>query len=789
MSRRARDPFSSHQNLRAEQQHQAKRDRHRSSPCGGVPVVIPKANITIFWSAAERKNRLEYRIRARWTPPTEDTDGFPLDPSEYEAQAQAVKADGTDADSIALPTDPVTYKKALRKKKVGAPTDADDYPAVDFGRATNPKSWRWKVRVRSANANGCYGDWSEWTDAVLPGNGETEPLPPAPTFVSMDFSDEDKYKGQKYHLKVTFTPVRNWDVPGGDTEDDLARYAVRLEVLRGDTGSDWQVHATRLVEDKDESDQNETNSTVANKDITVRFNRIRRGDRYRVYLRSIDRFNRRGNWAGPYPVGGTKKDVTADQIAKVTGVVRTRLGPRRIQWDWDEVENTEVDRYKVIIAKADTSGGSFVFTNPTKTGWPRLAYTKASYFRLAVAETDKTKFFKARVYAEGDIAGDGTRPISPQSDEETSGEGVDDFDIGSSYPTAVPANPPTPTVRRRVKSLVVRWEQDPAADTEPVTYEVHVSTTNNFTPVSTGATKTRVGQTKGDRLVVTQFYNGSTIADLTASQASTTLYVKLRAKNFKDGTLTYSAADSAQVTSAANDADYTDQDTDTNGATVAPNTPTNVVVKARPRALVIRWQDDASEAQSPIRYEVHIAVASGFTPSATTRVGITRGTTFISTQHTNGGVLQEFIRRHGTTAFTFYVKIVAKNKAGSATSAEASGRPAAALKGSTSTSTTDDNDVMEVIANRFIADDGLGDRITISDTTADKAKIKFVGSSGTTTMTVGTQGNVTVSGGYMSFSSGLVLPLASVATATGSVYFDTSTNTLYIKKASGWRAI
>lgn len=91
-----------------------------------------------------------------------------------------------------------------------------------------------------------------------------------------------------------------------------------------------------------------------------------------------------------------------------------------------------------------------------------------------------------------------------------------------------PASSPTPTVRGGIGTLFVQWTAITNAD--PVTYEVHVSTTSGFTPSST----TKAAELAGTLVVL------SNAPDGTALQYGTTYYVCTIAKD-ADGSAPASA--------------------------------------------------------------------------------------------------------------------------------------------------------------------------------------------------------------------------------------------------------
>jgi hypothetical protein len=159
-----------------------------------------------------------------------------------------------------------------------------------------PKTWYQQARVRAIDKNDCAGDWSAWTTPLLPWTG-ADPKPPTPTYTdpgSITYTRQNRDKHVKLRLHFTFNDMSPWDVPGGDHEDDLHHYIVELD--RSDDGVTWdgrpyrhqRVHATF----HNSSDPDDTNATR-----TAIFGMIRRRFWYRCRVRSVDRFNRPGDWS------------------------------------------------------------------------------------------------------------------------------------------------------------------------------------------------------------------------------------------------------------------------------------------------------------------------------------------------------------------------------------------------------------------------------------------------------------------------------------------------------------
>lgn len=86
------------------------------------------------------------------------------------------------------------------------------------------------------------------------------------------------------------------------------------------------------------------------------------------------------------------------------------------------------------------------------------------------------------------------------------------------------ATSPTPTVIPLFNALQIKW--DPVTNTDLVTYEVHISTTNNFLPDRSFNSTTRSIETQGNFAIIKQLPNG------TALNYTTVYYIRIVAKDF-----------------------------------------------------------------------------------------------------------------------------------------------------------------------------------------------------------------------------------------------------------------
>lgn len=259
----------------------------------------------------------------------------------------------------------------------------------------NPKKYYRIVRVRAWDNKQCPSDWSDWTQPVKP-TQEAKPEPPAPGFVSLTFDRKGGKKHNPFRGKVKISPVTFFDVPGGDDEDDMSRYHVRVQVSE-DGLTDWRKHSNLHVRDKDSEVEDDSNLLLV-------FRNVRRRNFYRVWLSSSDRYNRKGNEAGPFPssvgvgVGGTPDPVQ--------NVVVTRPAPRRFVAKWDEPAQPEdIDYYKIEWWRR----------NPLTLMDTNRSRNRNDVYR--VPEADKTKTHFCKVYAIDEDNNEST-PVQPGDQDE-----------------------------------------------------------------------------------------------------------------------------------------------------------------------------------------------------------------------------------------------------------------------------------------------------------------------------------------------------------------------------------
>lgn len=174
--------------------------------------------------------------------------------------------------------------------KFGTVYDDDDHLHIISGTLPRPKTLYWKARVRARDSEQRWSEWSPWTAPGLPWTG-ADPEPPAPSFPAtpIAFDRVGRDKPRRLRLKLTFNEVVNWDVPGGDREDDVHSYVVVID--RSDDGTTWDGtpwYRKKVISAKQDDDADTTR--------TVHFF-VGARQWYRAKVRTIDRYGHRGDWS------------------------------------------------------------------------------------------------------------------------------------------------------------------------------------------------------------------------------------------------------------------------------------------------------------------------------------------------------------------------------------------------------------------------------------------------------------------------------------------------------------
>jgi microcystin-dependent protein len=304
----------------------------------------------------EAKTHLEYFAYTTWDEAEVDEDGIPLTKGRidrYQVQLkQTTDAAGT-TPAESADGKPILLNKLREVKDDG---DADEHYHLYFGHMSRPKRWYVTARIRVRGGRGCWSDWSEWTTPVRPFQGESDPEPPIPANTSLTFDHAHSSRHDPLRAIVAGDYVGPWDVPGGDTEDDMARYHVQLQ-WSNDGGTSWQWPPKKhTVRDRDDNDGRWRSI----------FHNIDRRKLYRYRVCSEDRFNRRGDWGPGAPNANARLDGWSAGVDPKT---------------FDEAPPTPV----FVMADIDRSRLHVELAEPDATWKPRIDYWEWEVYYDAVS--------------------------------------------------------------------------------------------------------------------------------------------------------------------------------------------------------------------------------------------------------------------------------------------------------------------------------------------------------------------------------------------------------------------
>lgn len=241
---------------------------------------------------------------------------------------------------------------------------------------------------------------------------------------------------------------------------------------------------------------------------------------YEFQIKAFDWQNNESAWSATMTITSPANAAPGN----VTGLVSTP-GRDSILYSWTAVADTDIKNYEVTFA---TNSG---FTTGVQTFLTGTATT------LNVGGLAPNTTYYARVRAV-DTAGNTSASWS-STDTETTGVQVPT----DTYP---PASSPTPNVMGGLSNLYITWSaittnSNGGSQVDPVTYEVHLSTTTGFTP--SGSTK--VTEVSGTSAIV-DVLPGTT----TPLSYGTTYYIKLIAKD-RDGSAAAGTQGSGSISKVA----------------------------------------------------------------------------------------------------------------------------------------------------------------------------------------------------------------------------------------------
>lgn len=316
---------------------QIERSFRRMKRVGGFDPDLrpsPPTNVTTTITVREAKTRLEFRVKVHCDFLTADT--CEADIKRYIFQIRRTNAAGSPIDGTNKRTLELTHKQAFD-------TDSE-LPHVIFNNLESPRKQYVQARARILDKDERFSDWSAWNAQQLPVQTAL-PKPPAPGNLQLDFfSDRDKTTAARWYARVRGNEVTDWDAPGGDIEEDVNGYAVRVQTsFDGSVGHDRMDHFFKPARDEDAD-------TVWSITFPIRHRRYWK----RAQARTIDRWQRKGDW-GPWT---SWQRPGQEEPPNSTDVTIFDNSVDQVVIDWDpppEPTNPNVIHVDVVYAQAQIS--------------------------------------------------------------------------------------------------------------------------------------------------------------------------------------------------------------------------------------------------------------------------------------------------------------------------------------------------------------------------------------------------------------------------------------------------
>lgn len=337
----------------------------------------------------------------------------------------------------------------------------------------------------------------------------------------------------------------------------------------------------------------------------TRFEGLKPEKQYSVEVRALNRLGRSSALLGPSTIT-TDKDASVP--GKVANVIAT-AGAKSITARWDE--RTEADMingkglYQVEIATNSgfTSGFRMQRTSATIASWTDLVTGQQYWVRVMAIDSSGNP----GAYSDTTAQSTATPGKITNADASTASGAITD--------STVPASSPTPTVTGGPGYLYASWT--PIGNNDPVTYEVHMSTTSGFTP----AAGTKVGETSGSFFFIRRTAAGGALAN------ATTYYVKILSRD-ADGPATAASAEGSGQLSPVGDADLSG---------TAPSVPTSlsttpgVIANTSEGFIDFSWTQSGTVGSWEVRYKRSTESAYSYLVTATNGVrlrALLPGTTY-----------------------------------------------------------------------------------------------------------------------------------------------------------------
>lgn len=314
--------------------HTKHRSAHREKACPNPPAS--PTPVTLSFQVTEDRTQLNFAPKVSWGAVTRDDQGHKIDIHQYVVQMMATDGHGN---AVELEDG----KPRIRELHKNIPKSADiqdDYFVV-YPEVPRPKTWYWQARVAAVDEKGCQGDFGPtpplgWTAEKLPwqtdaGRGAV----PTPTGVTLLFDTFERGRHDRYRAVVVWNEITNWDIPGGDHNDDMAAYEVELQsgtntYPPGPT-TNWN-DATNPKRSRVKSAKDSDTDTTAQ----TAFKNIHPHYYYRVRVRAIDRFNRRGNWSNWAPNDSPGVTPSDSGAPPVPTNVDLNMNSHQARITWDE---------------------------------------------------------------------------------------------------------------------------------------------------------------------------------------------------------------------------------------------------------------------------------------------------------------------------------------------------------------------------------------------------------------------------------------------------------------------
>lgn len=306
-----------------------------------LPPLPP--NLYLIFDIRETKTDPEYRAIVKWGTVSPNT--CQADVDHWVVDIQATNSSGTPIDQTPNFPDSSTIS-VLQQKRIENKGQTD--PHWSFQHIPRPTIWYWRARIRIKDKAHRLGPWSAWTTPQLP-FATARPKPPTPTGIVLSFDTIEKTRWDRVRAIVTWNELTTWDLPGGDHNADVDRYVVQLRPTNSSGTPLTTTYRTRYVSSR-VSDPDEAAT------LSIAFEKhIKKSGYYQCRVKSIDRYNRRGDWSDWLP---STPIISTDNTAPPVPTNVVLYGEHNdvaIEWsdplDTDtDLVNSDVAYYQVQVA-------------------------------------------------------------------------------------------------------------------------------------------------------------------------------------------------------------------------------------------------------------------------------------------------------------------------------------------------------------------------------------------------------------------------------------------------------